>query len=286
MQYIIISPVKDEARHIIFTLNSVINQQVLPNQWIIVDDGSSDNTLSILKDYESKYNWIKVIENNNKGEERAGGIKVVRAFYVGYYYIKCHDYDFIVKLDGDLQLPENYFQEVIGIFNSQPKVGICGGFLLNKIGDKLIQEGPVDYHVRGAFKSVRKQCFEDIGGFKHLWNWDGIDEMQAMYLGWQVKVLDLPVIHFRPTSAAYNPIRFNITDGIDAYKLRSNFILTIIRTIVRFKRKPYILCGVAYFCGFMKAFILHENRDINKPLAHFINNFHFKRILKRQFILK
>ena len=97
MNYTIISPVKNEGKFIKNTLDSIVNQTVKPKEWIIVDDGSTDDTLEILKKYASKYNWIDIIENKTHSEERAGGSKVVRAFYKGYDSIQEHNYDFIVK---------------------------------------------------------------------------------------------------------------------------------------------------------------------------------------------
>jgi glycosyltransferase involved in cell wall biosynthesis len=280
MKYTIITPVNNEEDYIRLTLESVVNQIIKPHEWIIVDDGSTDGTLSILKDYEKKYKWIKVIENKTKSEERSGGAKVIRAFYIGYNEITKHDYEFIVKLDGDLKLPETYFQDVSNIFKTQPKVGICGGYILNKVGDNLIQEGRMDYHVRGAFKSVRKKCFEEIGGFKEIWNWDGLDQMEAFRLGWQTKVIDVPVIHYKPTSSAYNPFKFHFKCGWYAYKLRNNFALTIFRSARRFKMKPYFLLGLSYFSGYIYSFIRKEDKIIDKELGVYLNNFHIKRIKK------
>ena len=264
MKYTVISPVKNEGKYIKNTLDSVIEQTIIPNEWIIVDDGSTDNTLEILNEYSNKFNWIKIIENKTHSEERSGGSKVVRAFYKGYNSIINHEYDFIVKLDGDLKLPNNYFETVIESFKNDPKLGICGGYILNKVGEELIKEIDIDYHVRGAFKSVRKVCFKDIGGFLEIWNWDGLDLMEAMRKGWKTLVFDLPVIHYRPTSTAYNPYKFHFKDGKYSYKLRTSLGLFILRSIGRIKKKPYFICSAMYFFGYCYAFIKMESFIINK----------------------
>src|SRR6185369_290687 len=41
-KYVLISPVRDEDRHIVTTLESVIGQTLRPAEWVIVDDGSND----------------------------------------------------------------------------------------------------------------------------------------------------------------------------------------------------------------------------------------------------
>ncbi|HRG52810.1 MAG TPA: glycosyltransferase family A protein, partial [Bacteroidia bacterium] len=44
MKYYVITPAKDEEKFIKFTLDSMVNQLLKPAKWIIVDDGSTDNT--------------------------------------------------------------------------------------------------------------------------------------------------------------------------------------------------------------------------------------------------
>jgi glycosyltransferase involved in cell wall biosynthesis len=283
MKYTIVSPVKNESAHIEHTLKSVIKQTVLPMEWVIVDDGSTDNTLQIIQDFASKHEWIRVVENKTHDEARSGGSKVVRAFNRGFSTIDDHSYDFIVKLDGDLKLPQNYFETVIETFIQNPKVGICGGYILNKVCDELIKEIEIDYHVRGAFKSVRKTCFDEIGGFKEIWNWDGVDQMEAMMRGWETKVFDLPVIHYRPTSTAYNPYRFHFKDGRFAYRLRVNFSLLLLRMGGRIKKRPFLISALIYFLGYIYAMIRREGFIVGKDVGDFTNKFHTKRILNQLF---
>ena len=279
MKYTIVSPVKNESLYIKSTIDSVINQTAKPYEWYIVDDGSTDGTLDILKEYAANHFWIKVVENKTHKEKRVGGSKVVRAFYKGYHEIDDHSYDYIVKLDGDLKLPNNYFEEISKAFKSDEKIGLCGGVVLNKYDNKLIQEGKVNYHVRGAFKAIRKSCFNEIGGFKELWNWDGIDEMEAMYKGWTTKVLDLKVIHYRPTSSAYNYKEQSYRHGRDAFALRNSPILLLLRTIKALKGKPYLIGGIYYLKGYFAGLFNGDKATVDKGLSKFMNKFHTKRIL-------
>ena len=45
-----------------------------------------------------------------------------------------NDWDFIVKLDGDLTLPSNYFEKCFEHFERDPKLGIGGGDIYHDIG--------------------------------------------------------------------------------------------------------------------------------------------------------
>ena len=108
-RYVVISPCRDEAKYMRQTLDSVIAQSIRPARWIIVDDGSTDETPQILAEYRAQHNWIEVVTRNNRGR-RSVGPGVIDAFYAGYETINPDDYDFLCKLDLDLRLPPRYFE--------------------------------------------------------------------------------------------------------------------------------------------------------------------------------
>src|SRR5580692_10321891 len=109
MNYVVITPVRDEEEHILSTLESMIRQTVPPKEWIIVDDGSKDNTGKIIDEYASRYEWIKAVHRVDRGFRKAGG-GVVDAFNDGYHALTFDAWDFIVKFDGDLTFDPNYFE--------------------------------------------------------------------------------------------------------------------------------------------------------------------------------
>jgi len=284
--YIIITPAKNECDYIDKTIESVINQTILPKKWIIVDDSSTDNTAQIIESYTVKYPWIFLLKLAYNNEPRSGGSKVVNAFNQGYNLIKYDKYDFIVKLDSDLVLPSNYFEVIINAFINDSKIGLVGGIIMNKVGDKLIQEGSLNYHIRGAFKTYRKKCFEDIGGFKPIWNWDGLDEMEAMYKGWMTKTINLKVVHLRPTTSAYNLKFHALKSGYEAYRMRMSGFLLLGRVFVKIKEKPYFIYAVYYLHGYLTASFERADYLIDKKLANFINKFHAKRLLNKLNLFK
>jgi len=281
MKYVIITPAKNEEKFIEHTILSVINQTLKPVEWVIVDDGSDDLTYEKAKYYEKENPWIHVFRSETLSEDRSGGAKVVRAFNHGFSKLTQKEYDFVVKLDGDLELPLDYFESVANEFRKDEKLGLCGGIIMNKYGDKLVQEGGMDYHIRGAFKAIRKDCFKQIGGFKYIWYWDGIDEMNALFLGWKTKTIPKYVTHFRPTSNAYDPVKHAYKCGYEAYRMRNSFTLTILRSIYRISWKPVFVNSFSYLKGYFAASGKKETFHIEPDLARFINNFHTKRILNK-----
>jgi len=282
-KYIIITPALNEEKYIRYTLESVVNQTLKPFMWIIVNDGSTDLTGQIVREYTKKYGWIKLINNVHNTNIREAGSKVVRAFYIGYNYYKIWDkeYDFIVKLDADLTLPQNYFEEIAKSFKNNARLGLCGGYCVNEINGILVKEKSPSYHIRGAFKAIRRECWIDIGGFKPILGWDGLDEMTALYKGWETKTLSLEVIHHRPTASAYNSFGLAKQHGMANYKNGGNFFLALVRALVRMFQKPYFIVGIGFFLGYFKAFMKRYEKNVNDEFAKFINCFHTQRLLKK-----
>jgi biofilm PGA synthesis N-glycosyltransferase PgaC len=276
---LIITPVKNESQFISTTIRSVIKQSVLPNKWTIVDDGSTDNTVDVIKELISNHDWIELKLFKTKNEERIGGSKVVRAFNYGLSFASVDDFDFIVKLDGDLELPENYFEAMINEFESDKKLGICGGTIYNKHSDNTIKIEKVShFHVRGALKMIKIKCWRDINGFKEIWNWDGIDIMEAQFKGWNTRSIDVPVIHLRPTSSAYDPLQHAFKSGFESYKMGSDFFLTLIRAFYKIKTRPFLKCSYFYLKGYFKACLKKESLIISPELARFINKKNYSRL--------
>lgn len=279
MNHIVITPVYNEEEFLSDYITSMIRQEQRPNLLVLVDDNSSDNSSKIIKEYAEEYDWIKYIYHPSE-QKKVQGSKVIEAFNFGLEKseIDLMNFDIISKIDADLELPLNYFKEIINSFEQNSTIGLAGGYIREKKNGKWIDILSTDYHVRGALKSYRTTCFLDIGGLMPILGWDGLDEMKAMFCGWKTKNIKVGAKHFRPADNDYNPVNMALKRGIHNYKNGGNLFLAIIRSIVRITKKPYFLVGLSYFYGYMKAFILRYPKNVSRELESFINNFHLKRI--------
>lgn len=262
----------------------MISQSLRPSKWVVVDDGSTDNSAVLIQEYASLYDWIIYLKFEDKDEKRSYGAKVVRVFNSGLKTIEGRDYDFIVKLDADLTLPPDYFEIISKTFLNNPKVGLCGGYCVYKKNGKEIIEKMASYHIRGAFKSIRRECWDDIGGFREVLGWDGLDEMEAMYKGWKTMNINLAIIHHRPTNSVYNSASDKIESaeawGRISYLNGRNLFLATIRALVALKEKPFLIYSLVFLKGYLKALINMDTKNVSPELAKFINKFHFKRLVR------
>src|SRR5688572_18429736 len=200
VQYIIISPVRNEAPHLPATIHSVASQTVTPAQWIVVDDGSTDATPQILRDAALKYPWITLVTRSDRGARKPGG-GVVEAFYEGFARIKGTDWDFLVKLDGDVSFAPDYFERCFGEFAADARLGIGGGLVCIAKDGQLEEESKLDpmFHVRGATKIYRRACWDKLGQLIAAPGWDTLDELKANMLGWTTRTFrDNQLVHHRP----------------------------------------------------------------------------------------
>lgn len=283
--FAIIIPAKNEENFIGDCLESIVRQTLQPVILIVVDDNSSDNTFDLVSNYAQRFDWIKVIRSESNKINKEQGGAVIKAFNTGLEYLISVelDIDIICKFDADLIFPENYFTELAECFSHNSRVGICGGICVTRKNDSWKLDNIASYHVRGALKAVRYQCFEDIGGFKAVLGWDGLDEMSAMFHGWQVEVLDVQVKHLRENYSDHNFLKKSFNSGYANYRNGGGFFLMLVRSIARLKRKPVFIYGILYFFGYLSAMIKNEPKTVSKELAVFINKFHSKRLFKSLF---
>ncbi|MGC2499367.1 MAG: glycosyltransferase family A protein, partial [Acidobacteriaceae bacterium] len=241
IKYVIISPVRDEEANLARTIESVISQTVRPTEWVIVNDGSTDRTAEIADSYARQHDWIKVCHRENRGFRKSGG-GVVDAFNDGYRMVETSDWNFIVKLDGDLSFNSEYFQSCFRTFEEDKTLGIAGGTIWNVIHGQAIAEVCPAFHVRGATKIYRRACWDAIGGFWPAPGWDTMDEVKAQMLGWSTRTLsELQVLHHRPTGQNDGTWGACFKNGRANYICGYHPLFMVLKCAKRIKEKPYVI---------------------------------------------
>lgn len=282
MNYYIIIPAYNEEKNITLTLDSILKQTFLPQKVVVVNDNSTDKTAGIVKGYSEKYNCISLV-NTDSDPIHLPGSKVIKAFNKGLETLD-ENYDFIVKLDADLILPENYFERINQIFSENPKVGMAGGrAFIEKDGKWILENLTDDDHIRGAFKSYRKECFLQIGKLKTEMGWDTVDELLSRYYGWEIIVdKSLEVKHLKATGSEYNK-ESRFKQGEAFYCLGYGFLIAFLASLkLAFrKKKPSLFAD--YLQGFFEAKKNKKTLLVTPQQARFIRNYRWKKIWSKIF---
>ncbi len=283
-RYVIITPVRDEEKYIETTIECVLRQTVPPEEWIIVDDGSTDQTGTVLDRYAAQYPWIRVIHRVNRGFRKSGG-GVMEAFYDGYDSRKCNDWDFLVKLDGDLTFAPDYFQKCFEHFAQEPRLGIGGGDICYEVGGKLEVEAVPKFHVRGATKIYRKDCWEAIGGLFSGAGWDTIDEVKANMLGWDTHGFrELQLVHHRLTGSADGFLRDRVKYGSICFVCGYHPLYVLARCLYRSVRKPYVIGSLAILFGFLKSYFGRAPKVNDEQFVRYLRKQQLRRLCGMQTI--
>jgi biofilm PGA synthesis N-glycosyltransferase PgaC len=247
----LITPLRDEANYIGAMADSIVAQQTLPTKWLIVDDGSTDGTPAIVRAYCRKFEFIELLELPARSERRPGGEGAIAS---ALQKLDLSNIDYLARFDADLLFERDYFSRLVDRFNQDPKLGIAGGglYIIDRRG-RLVPEHAPEYHVRGALKMYRRECFEQLGGLGTDIGWDTIDEVYAWSRGWRTRsFMDIQVIHRRPTGESLHASRIYRERGRAEYLTWSHPAFVLLKTMKMAIKSP---ANARYFLdGFLRSY--------------------------------
>jgi len=284
--YVLITPARNEAAFIELTLKSVVAQTVRPLKWVIVSDGSTDGTDEIVTKYLADNPWIELLRMPERRERHFAG--KVHAFNAGYARVKDLPFEIVCSLDADLSFDSEYFLFLLAKLAENPELGLVG---------TPFQDGPnktYDFrfvsieHVSGACQLFRRQCFEDIGGYKPV-KGGGIDHiavLTARMKGWKTRTFTEKMsIHHRPMGTAERgtfKARFK-TGSLD-YALGGHPIWELFRTCYQMSKHPVLIGGLTLLAGYLWASVTRAERPISPELVKFRRSEQMHRL--RDFLLR
>ena len=255
---LIISPVRNEAAHLETLVCGMERQTRPPDVWLVVDDGSNDGTPDQLRTLSDRVPFMTVLctprgHTRDTGDRHAVAA-APRAFNWALGTINWRGFTHIGKLDGDIELPHDYFERLLGEFDLDPQLGVGGGVLIEPIGSSWERIRTPRHHVRGALKLYRRECFETIGGIQERLGWDGIDQTYAQMHGYRTVSFDHIVArHHRVCGTADGAIRGWIRFGEAYHVLRFSFPWVILKALKCASERPRGASALAVIYGFLRA---------------------------------
>jgi glycosyltransferase involved in cell wall biosynthesis len=282
--YIIVTPAKNEGKNLPITISSIEKQTVKPALWVIVDDGSTDNTLEIIEAAKKNHTWIHNMCLNKNPRDVGIHYSSVCISGLNYAIEYCKrniiEYEYIGTVDADMSLEKTYFENLIKEFEKDPKLGIASGGTWISFKGKEMQLQLREDIPCGGHRLWRKECYEETGGFPLTYAADSVSIIKAKLKGWTVKRFEeYKGTQARQTSSAEGLWKGWKTNGKAAYYLRVRPLFAILRAIRYLFTKPYYI-GLAYLVGYLDGYITKKQR-INDEEIRYYNKYIRPREVRR-----
>jgi len=260
VKYVIITPAHNEAAFVAKTIDSMISQTSRPERWIIVNDASTDGTREIVAEQQKQHSFIKLV-NVERPPGRHFGNKVA-AFNKGLAEVRDINYEYIGNLDADISLEPAYFEMLLGEFERDRGLGIAGGMVHTNEGSRYVSQEVALDSVAGAVQLFRRECFEQVGGYKALPG-GGIDsaaEITARMMGWKTRTFpEYRVLEHRLTgSASARPLAARMREGRRMYSLGYDSLFFVARCVYRAWVNPRIIGSLAALVGYFSSAIRRQ----------------------------
>jgi glycosyltransferase involved in cell wall biosynthesis len=272
MKYVVITAARNERRFIVNTLESVIAQSVLPERWVIVDDGSTDGTAATVTGYADRYPWIELVRRPPRASRTFAG--KAHAVNDSWERLRPIAFDVVVNLDADVSFEPDYMQFLLQKFADDPRLGVAGTPFTQEGGYDSTQDSfEGDQFVAGPCQLFRERCFQEIGGYvpNAAGGVDWIAVMTARMQGWKVRSFaDKRFRHHRSMGTAERgPIAALFSSGEKDYYLGGSPLWQVCRVAYRMTKKPFVIGGLALLAGYSWAAVTRMKRPVSAALIRF-----------------
>lgn len=249
--YVLVTPVRNEEATIGRTIEAVLKQTQLPLEWVIVSDGSTDETDSIVRRASLQHPWIRLLPLAQRSTRSFAA--VVHNTQAGIRHLKFQDYRFLGLLDADVMFQSDYFEQLIHCFEAEPALGLAGGVVIDVGLPRDRFPGNRD-DVPGAVQFFHRRCFEKIGDLIPIpeGGWDNVTCIMARMHGYQTRLLtDLVVDHLKPRNISQGGVvQRKRQMGARDYAIGYHPCFEAVKCISRLNDSPWIIGAVAWWAGY------------------------------------
>lgn len=279
--YVLVTPVKNEEKTIEVTIQSVINQTLLPQEWVIVSDQSTDTTDDIVQRYAVDHRFINFVRLQGKQERSFAS--VVHVTEAGVKALKSKNHEYVGLLDADVCFGPDYYETLLKRFSIDPNLGLAGGVVVDVVEGKVIKGRQYMENVAGATQFFRKECFKSLGGLVAIpeGGWDAITCVVARANGFRTATFpDLRMEHLKPRNVSQGNIASRYWQlGIREYALGYHPLFEVLKCVSRSLLPPIIIGSSVRLAAFAWCYILRRKRIIDNKLMNTIQNEQLSRIL-------
>lgn len=280
LNYVLITPARNEAQFIELTIQSVVKQTVPPIKWVIVSDGSTDGTDEIVRKYANEHPWIELVRMPLRRERHFAG--KVHAFNAGYARVQDLDYEVLGSLDADVSFDQDYFSYLLPKLAEDRTLGLVGTPFKEGTNPTYDYRFVSIEHVSGACQLFRRECFEQIGGYVPVKGGciDHIAVISARMKGWKTRTFTEKVcLHHRQMGTAQNSVLMaRFRNGRKDYVIGNHPMWELCRAAYQMTKKPMVLGGLMLVSGYVWALIRRVERPVSPELVAFYRREQMQRL--------
>jgi biofilm PGA synthesis N-glycosyltransferase PgaC len=242
MDYALVTPARDDADRLAALAPTIVGQTARPAAWVIVDDGSSDDTARIASALAGEHDWIALVstgrEHDGLSEGRREGRDLL-ALRLGIDALPA-GVELLTKLDADLTLPLDYFELLNAAFADDERLGMASGTRCELHDGRWMEVHLTGTAVAAQCRTYRWACWEDVQPLEPRLGWDGVDEARAVLAGWRTHVVPgLLFEHHRPMGRRDGTrLRGRAAEGLAAYYMGYRPSYLLVRTLWHMRRDP------------------------------------------------
>lgn len=280
MKYVLVTPARNEERFIEKTIQSVTAQIRLPERWVIVDDGSTDQTPALVTRYAGQYSWIELLRRPPRQDRSFAGKS--HAVNAGLEQMQDLEFEVIGNLDADVSFEPDYLEFVLEKFAADPSLGVAGTPFTQDGGyDSSKDSFEGENYVAGPCQLFRCRCFQDIGGYvaNQAGGVDWIAVMTARMQGWKVRSFPEKRYHHHRSmgTAERSELAALFSYGEKDYYLGGSPVWQLFRVAYRMTKRPPITGGLALLLGYSWAAL----RRVKRPVSPELMRFHRREQMKK-----
>ena len=280
--YVLVSAGRNEQAYIEGLIDCIAAQTVRPLRWIIVDDGSTDETFARATARAATLPFIQVVKMT-EGRARSFASKIY-AVQRGCELLKDCPSDYIGFLDADILAGPEYYAQMIACFQSDPQLGLAGGAVLDKYEDRVEnpRSGSEEHHVPGGVQFFRRRCFDQIGGYVPIAGGgeDTVADVMCLMHGWKIRVFpQYEIMHLRPDGSVNDHLlERGMKWGRRFYLIGYHPLYYCGQCLRRIGHQPVFIGSLCMFIGFIAANLKRPPRPVSREFIRFLRKIQMQRL--------
>ena len=277
---IVLMPMRNEIGTIESTLKSLAAQTLRPDLVLVLADGVGDGSDRVVERFAAQHSWIGLERLPDRGYDHVGK-GVAQVLNTGILRIKDRQSEFLAKVDADVELPPDYFERILQVFENNPHLGMASGHPFTFEAGRKILERHGDRFPSGTARVYRREFLQKIGYWVASVGWDTVDILRMRMHGNEVLVLhDLEYHHVRRMGTRNGYIDGMLRDGRNAYLTGYAPWFFLLRAIFNGLHRPYLIRTACMLAGYFRAMVQRLPRIVSSEELAFHRKLHRDRFIK------